>query len=469
MDKKLKKAINAILDEYFITLETNIFQNFMLNKAGISTPNAKIRFNYDDNQFSIHHFTLEDIEKFYRIFQLDSSTFAVGTDVGLTDDMFHQTLIPEFQAYVKQLKVEDAKLFRKYQYESRNALESKAKESISSICSLLLKQLEVIEDLKDLTDLTGLVEKQMSEQNEETKNITNALMDFSQSLKTIVYQIQGILSNLNDRRSEDLCKMKSVIENYQQTTQFAQTGDVNALILAIERYQHVNRVADRTITKDFFKAVEKFLNEFYITTRDCDVVEETLLAQAGITATLSDAKFEISNNDSTRVRFRLKGLTEAQSQTFHHYLQQFDETAEILKNSYYEPRYESACISLTGAKEKPSVPKPKMYNFEVDGTIAYNKLLPVIKQAVTQLHENGQRSKYQEKSQDYFVLQSVPEASKHVIGVAPITQSGTPIASHSGSNISGFFYQLNTSNGASDNDVKESMSITPVGSPSQQR
>lgn len=120
---KMKESVNAILLPHRVCGLT-LFNDWLQNYIGID--NAKCFFGVEDYRYVIDDVTFEELEKILSTFQISKDTFRISRKIDVSERLFSDVLLPEFQHYVQAVAESEPELLKPYQ--KRSELESELVE-----------------------------------------------------------------------------------------------------------------------------------------------------------------------------------------------------------------------------------------------------------------------------------------------------------------------------------------------------
>lgn len=401
MYSRLKKELNDFLITYSISADSFIFENMLIQFAGIEANKGRYRFdnyNKSDLILSIPSISLVDLDKLLNYFKISHEDYRTNEGLHIHEKVMFDDILPAFKAHIMKLAEQAEQApneLKKYQIDSKSKLEA---DAIRNMTRLSTRLLDLLNDSGNVDGLDAN-KKQLSE---------------------ILFQILGTLNVV----SEKVKYYKYIFEfseklghfcasNLDISTDAKYSSDLFNLFKEFQTYFKFNRAESALAIKKIFTELQEFALKYQISTTESDIFEETLLSMAGVTNKPQECKFK-RGYDQTRMEFSIKGISQEDAKMFLEFIHAHgDETAQIDTNHFYlnNSRHilHSAVIgsdeevpqrAFIGSKPAKAIER---YTISVDGQSLYEKILPLFKSRIEELAQTNPAYliPYQEKSKEF--------------------------------------------------------------------
>lgn len=399
MKTRFRAALQDLLLQDDISLESGIVKHITAQMIGVSMVNderERFGFNlaatdyYTNDQETINFYLgnmpINDALKCLDYLKVDLKNYKLGEPATVSEDFIFNVFIPAFTVFYGVMKSKNQIEFNNYKVQSRAKLESSA---IETLISYLQKALD------------ALVPADATEFPQYAINTINALSLLMQTVHSMQKKPILYRSIIDAKESMNL-----VLQSPEAITDKELAKHVNQVLMGISVFEKYNRFESVLANIKFKKEIEQFVNNIQVTTRDCDIVEDTLL-------NLADAKLGEKGKcqyktgyDTSRMVFKFDDMDKTNADKVIAYLQALGDVT--VTEGWGEHQHGSVLLSqnecFVSNRTRQNV-RLESHSIEVDGLFVYEKLLPMLQDKIKQM-DTASLAKYREASKSYFEQKS---------------------------------------------------------------
>ncbi|TAL61307.1 MAG: hypothetical protein EPN84_08220 [Legionella sp.] len=341
-------------------------------------------------EFNLPAFSLTELRKVLALFGMDEADYKINSPLVFKDEsVLLNNFIPAFTSFYNALKASNSPIITQYQNKSKPILEANA-----------------ISTLRKYTqDAIDLLIKEKLPSN--------------RALLYALITVKGCLDQLNIHPQIYTTIIKS--HHHELFTKVTKNEELNTALKMVNEgvalFTKYNRTESVLAIQKFQNEVEDLLNQKYrISSKDCDVIEGTLLAAAAASLGKQGKCSMRVGNDTSRMVFRFEDMDATNAAKVVDYLQQLgDKTAtEGYGRRAYGSHVPEAAMNKSMPDSDYSSTEPEVeleeHSIEVDGSFLYQKLFPELKAGFARLEE-ARVQELQKRSKRCWDITPLPTAA----------------------------------------------------------
>lgn len=404
MLNRFKEELNGILREKNIHLSSGIFEDALLQIAGVekseltelaqkkSKDAVKLDIDYRNPKscsLLISNMKSSAKTKLCKLFAINPENHFEGEPLLVKKRCLSNVIKPKFVEWFNKLSSDDV---NKYQLASLKGLEDDAVKHIVQYSEKLIVKLN------------------------KRRNTHGSLRSKESQLLDIVAQLRDVRNLLHafDHYHQEIVKKAGMLNNLIKGG--LKYKDADALLMHMKLYAAYNRQDSVLANKEIVPAIETLLKPYKVTESECDIIEDVLLLCAGIAAKPKQAIFEPSYYDPSRRVIRYTDFSLENAKKLTDFLRDYDKT--VVLNSHHSVFFdddiggpcslESASLSVPRKPKKPV----EVQEISLDATAFLKNVLPLVKEELaTKMPTDEFFKGYQKASESYFAENAAAETA----------------------------------------------------------